>query len=108
VVTPFRKKYILFKRAKKSGHVWYYRVAGQKTGHCTGESLKRDAIEYVETEILPQIKKPGRANLGEYLKPYFVWGTCPHVRRLRTEGKSISPTYVKDQRRRIKMYIAWT
>ena len=103
--TAYRRKFILFKRAKKSGYVWYYRLADEKTGHSTGESLKRKAAEYVENEILPKIERPGRVTLGEYLRPFFVWDECPHVRRLRTEGKSISSTYVKDQRRRIEMYI---
>jgi len=100
-----RKKYILYKRSKKKGFVWYYRLASENTGHSTGESVKWRAIEYVETEILPPIEKPGRITLGEYIKPYFKWDECPHVRRLRTEGKSISPRYAKDQRRRLEMYL---
>jgi hypothetical protein len=101
----YRKKFILFKRSKKSGHVWYYRLAGEKTAHTTGESLKRRAYEYVENEILPRIERPGRISLGDFLRPFFVWDSCPHIRRLRTEGKSISPRYAKDQRRRIEMYV---
>jgi integrase len=100
-----RRKYTLFKRPKKKGYLWYYRLAGSPTGHSTGESVKWKAIEYVEAEILPDIERPGRVTLGEYLGPFFVWDNCPHVRRLRTEGKSISPRYAKDQRRRIEMYV---
>ena len=99
-----RKKFILFKRKAKKGYVWYYRLAGEKTGHTTGESVKWKAIEYIESVIFPEIERPGRITLGEYLEPYFVWDKCPHVRRLRTEGKSISQQYAHAQRRRIEMY----
>jgi integrase len=105
VNSQFRKKYILFKRARKKGHIWYYRLAGEKTGYSTGESVKWKAIEHVEAEILPELERPGRISLGQYLEPYFVWDLCPHIRRLRTEGKSISPQYAHAQRRRIEMYL---
>ena len=101
----FRNQYVLFKRRKKKGYVWYYRLAGEKTGHTTGESVKWKAIEYIESVIFPEIERPGRITLGEYLEPYFVWDKCPHVRRLRTEGKSISQQYAHAQRRRIEMYL---
>ena len=101
----YRKKFVLIKRPKKSGYVWYYRLADEKTAHSTGKTPKREAAEYVENEILPYTAAHSRITLGEYLRPYFVWDKCPHVRRLRTEGKSISPSYAKDQRRRIEMYI---
>ena len=101
----FRKKYILFKRAKKRGYVLYYRLANEKTGHSTGQSVKWKAIEYVGNEVLPEIERPGRITLGDFLGPFFVWDSCPHIRRLRVEGKSISPRYAKDQRRRIEMYL---
>ena len=99
----YRAPYILLKRAMKKGYVWYFRLAGEKTAHSTGKSKKGEAIEYVETRILPRAE--GLITLGEYLAPYFVWGNCPHVRRLRIEGKSISPQYANAQRRRIEMYL---
>ena len=101
----YREKYILLKRPKKSGYVWYYRLAGEKTAHSTGRTLKYEAVEYVENEVLAYLEGRSKVTLSEYIKPYFVWDECPHIRRLRTEGKSISPRYAKDQRRRIEMYI---
>ena len=101
----YQQRYVLFKRKKKTGYVWYFKLPGEKTGHSTGKTTKRDAIDFVENEILASLERRGRTTLGEYLEPYFVWDKCPHVRRLRTEGKSISPTYTKDQRRRIEMHI---
>ena len=75
----------------------------EKTGHSTGKSLKSEVIEFVEWQIQQQTERP--ITLGEYLQPYFVWGKCPHVRRLRIEGKSISQQYAHAQRRRIEMYL---
>ena len=49
------RKFSLYKRPKKTkGYTWYYRLAGQPTGHSTGESVKWRAAEYVEKEILPR------------------------------------------------------
>jgi integrase len=101
----YKEPYVLHKRPRKRGHVWYYKLAGEKTAHSTGKSHKGEAKEYVEHEVLAYLEGLSRITLGEYLKPFFVWDECPHVRRLRTEGKSISPRYAKDQRRRIEMYV---
>ena len=101
----YREKYILLKRPKKSGYVWYYRLAGERTAHSTGKTLKHEASDYVENEVLAYLEGRSKVTLSEYLRPFFVWEECPHVRRLRTEGKSISPRYAKDQRRRIEMYV---
>ena len=94
---------MLFKRPRKKGYVWYFKLPGEKTGHSTGKTSKREAIDFVEAEVLSRTAQP--VTLGDYLAPFFVWDECPHIRRLRTEGKSISPRYAKDQRRRIENYI---
>ena len=101
----YRQRFILYKRKRKKGYVWYYKLADEKTGHSTGKVLKREAFEFVENEILPHVDHLTRVTLGQYLRPYFVWDSCPHIQRLLTEGKSISPRYAKDQRRRIEMYV---
>jgi integrase len=104
-MAAYHKRFILYKRKrKKKGFTWYYRLAGETTGHSTGETVKWKANEYVE-EILLRIERPVSSTLGEYLCPFFVWDDCPHVRRLLTEGKSISPQYAHAQRRRIEMYL---
>ena len=99
----YRKPYVLHKRPLARGHVWYYKLPGEKTAHSTGKSSKREAIDFVETQVLP--RTTGQLTLGEYLAPYFVWDKCPHARRLRTEGKSISPRYAGDQRSRIVRFV---
>ena len=63
------------------------------------------AFEHVENEILPNTKQSRVITLGQYLQPFFTWDSCPHVRRLLVEGKSISPQYANAQRRRIEMYL---
>ena len=99
----FQQRFILYKRRRKKGHIWYYKLPDEKTGHSTGKTIKSEAIEFVEAEI--ERRKENPITLGEFLGPYFVWGKCPHIRRLRVEGKSISPRYAKDQRRRLEMYL---
>ena len=99
----YQQRYVLFKRKMRNGYVWYFKLPGEKTGHSTGKTSKREAIEFVENEILAYPAQ--RKTLGEYLEPFFDWNRGPHIRRLRTERKSISPTYAKVQRRRIQMYI---
>lgn len=36
--------------------------------------------------------------------PFFIWERCPHVRRLREEGKSITRRHAKIQRQRLKKH----
>ena len=104
-MSGYRQEFILYKRKRKKGYVWYYKLAAEKTGHSPGKVLKRDARDFVENEVLPKTEPYTRLTLLQYLQPYFVWGECPHIQRLLVEGKSISPTYAKDQRRRIEMYV---
>lgn len=99
----YQQKFIIYKRRRKKGIIWYYKLPDEKTGHSTGKTSKAEAIEFVEREI--ERKKENPVTLGEYLRPFFVWGKCPHIRRLRIEGKSISPRYAKDQHRRLEMYL---
>ena len=41
---------------------------------------------------------PSGPTLRKYAQPFFVWGKCPHVRRLLSEGKSITSYHVRDMR----------
>jgi len=101
----YQKPYILIKRTLKSGKtVYYYRLAGETVHHSTGKERKWQAHEYVENNILPQIRHTDML-LKDYLDPYFIWDKCPHVQRLLEEGKSISPSYEENQRARLTKYI---
>ena len=44
------------------------------------------------------------ASFRQYAAPFFIWERCPHIRRLREEGKSITPRHAKIQRQRLKKH----
>ena len=48
---------------------------------------------------------PGNVTLKKYIEPFFIWDRCPHIARLREEGKSISESYATKQRRRMETYL---
>lgn len=81
-----RRFYLLWKRGK----FWYYRLSGEKCYHSTGLT-RRTAVENFVVELLRHRRTdvPCYYTFRRYANPYFDWDRCPHVRRLREEGKSI-------------------
>lgn len=100
----YRKPFVLIKRRLKRGTVYYYRLAGEKTAHSTGRTVKWKAEEWVRTEVLPRVHGDRRP-MRELLEPYWDWDRCPHIRRLVSEGKRISPRYAADQRHRMTEHV---
>ena len=101
---------------KKRGKYWYYRLATETSFHSTGKTHRSHAEDWIVNKhnLIPQPKprqnsvegpSPVDVNLLEYLQPFFLWNHCPHVTRLREEGKAISEGYVKKQRRRMETYL---
>lgn len=99
---------------KKRGKYWYYKLADQKTYHSTGKIWQNHAEAWVISKLklntepsyrVEDEASPGDVTLREYIEPFFDWERCPHVIRLREEGKSISEGYAKKQRRRKETYI---
>ena len=95
------KSFYVIKKKLKRGYSYYVRWAGEKTAHATGCRTRRDAEEWAR-ERLGAVQT--NVTVREYLEPYFT-PECPHVQRLRGEGKSIGDTYIDDQRGRIKLHI---
>ncbi len=75
---------------------WYYKLGEWKSYKSTGKKLKIEATK-VAMEALKE-PQPQGAVFRRYAKPFFQWKTCPHVRRLLNEGKSISRYHVKNMR----------
>ena len=93
---------------KKRGKYWYYRLAGEQTFHSSHDTNRERVENWLQRERIPEIRNRGNLidkTLRQYLDPFFLEDRCPHVRRLRDEGKSISPSYIADQRRRMEMYV---
>ncbi len=49
--------------------------------------------------------QPQGAVFRRYAKPFFLWDSCPHVRRLLNEGRSISRYHVKNMRRVLENHV---
>ncbi len=98
-----RRPYLLF----KCGHLWYYRLAGEKTFHTTGQRNRNKAEAFV-VELLRSsdgYRNQHHLSFRRYAEPFFDWGRCPHILRLREEGKSITHHHAKIQRQRLQKHI---
>jgi integrase len=107
-----RRPYYLLRR----GEFWYYRL-NRESGlvesedhiwHTTGCQNKRDAERFLE-DLLDggrDIEKPAKyQTFRHYAGSYFDWERCPHIRRLREEGKSITRRHAKIQQQRLRKHI---
>lgn len=103
-----RKPYLLF-RAKRTGKIWYYRLGNEphNVSHSTGETdrLKAEAVVAEKAHLqLPQTVH-NRMVFSEWIRDFFVWGKCPHAKRLLAENKTITERYCNNQRRLVENYI---
>jgi integrase len=101
------KKYTQFDHytlVKRGGRWHFYYYEGRKrVRRSTGKSKKSDALKVV-AEYFRQKDKPEQS-FREYARPYFLWETCPRVRRRLDEGKSIGKTHVQKSRRWLEVYV---
>ena len=93
----------LIKRPKTK--FWYYKLGGWKGYKSTGKALKSDAISVALEALDAEKPDPSGPTLRKYAAPFFVWETCPHVKRLVAEGKSITRYHVKDMRRILENHL---
>jgi integrase len=77
----------------------------------TGQRTKGAAVEWVLTERIPELKEQAehvecpKVTLRQFLEPYFLYDSCPHVQRLVTDRKAPTQRYIWDQRRRIERLV---
>jgi len=97
-----KRPFLLWKR----GRVWYYKLPDIKHYLSTGQTTRRAAENYV-VDILNKERAsvPCYYNFRKYAAPFFDWDYCPHIRRLREEGKSITRRHAKIQRQRLEKHI---
>jgi integrase len=97
------RTYLLF----KLGHLWYYRLAGEKTFHTIGQRTRSKAEDFVIELIKSQETKgrPRHITFRKYAQPFFDWDRCPHIRRLREEGKSTTRRHAKIECQRFEKHI---
>jgi hypothetical protein len=77
---------------------WYYKLGPWKSYKSSGKTTKADAITVALEALESPAEAPGGPTLRKYVEPFFVWETCPHVKRLVAEGKSITRYHVRDMR----------
>jgi hypothetical protein len=77
-------------RLKKRGKYYHYKLKDESTFHSTGQTSITKAETFVIALIEQGKKRPILdMTLKEYADLFYVWETCPHVRRLLDEKKSI-------------------
>ena len=83
----------------------YFKLGPWRSYRSTGTSSWEEAEQVAQAAYLQSISAPKGPTLREYAEPYFTWESCPHVRRLLGEGKSIGGYHVKTVRRMIENHV---
>ena len=94
-----KRRYLLFKRGK----YWYFRLAYETTFHTTGETERGDAEAYV-VRLLKGIYSEIASDFPtfrKYAALFFIWGECPHVRRILEETGRYTERHARIQRGRL-------
>ncbi len=86
----------LIKRPKTK--YWYYKLADWKTYKSTGETAKTEAQKVALAALKDAGVGPTGPTFRRYAEPFFIWDSCPHVRRLASEGRSVTRYHVKNMR----------
>jgi integrase len=84
----------------------YYKFKGEVNFTSSGLTAKAKAESYVN-ELLKNngIQKVSNEVFENYAGKFFLWDSCPHVARLREEGKSITKRYVAIQRTNLETHV---
>ncbi len=92
-------------RYKMIGRYWYYKTPDMDGFKTTGETTKALA-KHVVTKLM-QRKVAGNPNplFNNYAEPFFDWERCPHVLRLKAEGKHIGERYCHSERVLLEQYV---
>ncbi|MBN1698169.1 MAG: site-specific integrase [Spirochaetales bacterium] len=100
-----KKEPKLIKRTNREGwHFYYYDKAGVRKLVSTGETVRHKA-EAMKREFLASLEKEKISiRLRDYAAHFFT-AECPHRRRLRDEGKSVTARHNKNQRIWLENYI---
>jgi integrase len=83
-VMKAQKPYTLLKRPPQG--VWYYKLAGEKTRHSTGQTAKTLAERFVVSILKGETQQERSHRFGEFTKHLFVRGECDWIARSEQKG----------------------
>lgn len=75
----------------------------KSTGKPKGE--KEKARRWIRTFIDDLYSRTTELTFRQYSEPFFIWGSCPRVKRRQNEGKSIGRTHVEKSRSWLERYV---
>jgi len=95
---------------KKRGDFWYYRlnpesglVAGENLNYYTTGCRTREAAEAFMADMLGEERESSTFRC--YAESFFIWGQCPHIRRVLEETGRFTQRHARIQRGRLEKYI---
>ena len=88
----------------KNGY-WYYKTEDMTGYKSTGEKNKTKAEAVVAKLRLRKIAGKKNQLFKDYAEPFFDWERCPHVLRLKAEGKHIGERYCHSERVLLEQYV---
>jgi hypothetical protein len=95
---------------KKRGSFWYYRlntesglVAGENLNYYTTGCRTREEAEAFMADMLGEERET--PTFRSYAEPFFIWGKCPHIRRVLEETGRFTQRYARIQRGWLEKYI---
>lgn len=94
---------MLFKRGK----YWYFRLADESTFHTTGKTDRGEAEAYV-VRLLEGVSHASRSDaltFRQYASPFFIWGECPHIRRVLEETGRYTERHARIQHGRLENHL---
>lgn len=98
---------------ERSSPYWYYKLAGWSGYRSTGIRIERNRsgkptnrreAERYAIDQARALATHQRPTLREYLRPFYG-PACPHVARVRADGRRYSDAFRDSQRRRIELHV---
>lgn len=98
-----RHPYTLFKR--KTSKVWYfyYYEGHTRKAASTGTTRKYEAEQYAESFL--RLGKYQDITFSEYAKDFFLWDSCPWIKRQHAKGRPFSQATAFHRRGHLKNYL---
>ncbi|UCF98456.1 MAG: hypothetical protein JSV89_02720, partial [Spirochaetaceae bacterium] len=99
-----KKPYRLWQR-KRDGY-FMYRLPSMNGWKSTGVTTRTAAVKFVMEKIRSGPgPAAGETTFKEYAEPFFLWDSCPHIKKLRDEGKSITRRTAAMNRSWLESYV---